>query len=41
MEYENAKKTAAQLTPDTIVAICLSGRSDKDMDTVVRALELG
>jgi len=34
-------KAQAQLTPETIVAICLSGRGDKDMETVVRALELG
>jgi len=30
-----------RFTPDTIVAINLSGRGDKDMDTVVRSLELG
>ena len=31
----------AQLTPESIVAISLSGRGDKDMETVARALELG
>ncbi|MCW3094684.1 MAG: tryptophan synthase, beta chain, partial [Chthonomonadaceae bacterium] len=35
------EKMESQLTPETIVAICLSGRGDKDMETVVRALELG
>ncbi len=30
-----------RLTPETIVLINLSGRGDKDMDTVVRSLELG
>jgi tryptophan synthase beta chain len=31
----------ARLSPDTIVVLNLSGRGDKDMDTVVRSLELG
>jgi len=30
-----------RFTPDTIVILNLSGRGDKDMDTVVRTLELG
>ncbi len=30
----------SRFTPDTIVVINLSGRGDKDMDTVVRSLEL-
>jgi tryptophan synthase beta chain len=30
----------AELTPDKVVVICLSGRGDKDMDTVVKALNL-
>ncbi len=34
-------KLKPQLTPDSIVIINLSGRGDKDMDTVVRALGLG
>ena len=35
------EKMRAQLTPDTLLVINLSGRGDKDMDTVVRSLELG
>jgi tryptophan synthase beta chain len=31
-----ALKIAPQLGPDTVMAICLSGRGDKDMDTVDR-----
>jgi len=34
------EKMRSQLTPDTIVIICLSGRGDKDMDTVVKSLSL-
>lgn len=30
----------AELSPERIVLICLSGRGDKDMETVARALEL-
>ena len=30
----------AQLTPETVVIVCLSGRGDKDMDTVMSALNL-
>ncbi len=32
---------SSRMTPETIVVINLSGRGDKDMDTVVRSLELG
>jgi tryptophan synthase beta chain len=35
------EKMRDRLTPETIVIINLSGRGDKDMDTVVRSLELG
>lgn len=35
------EKMADRLTPETIVVINLSGRGDKDMETVVRTLELG
>jgi tryptophan synthase beta chain len=34
-------KMTPQFTPDTLVVVNLSGRGDKDMDTVVRSLELG
>jgi len=34
-------KMRSRLTPETIVVVNLSGRGDKDMDTVVRSLELG
>ncbi|HLK60736.1 MAG TPA: tryptophan synthase subunit beta [Chthonomonadaceae bacterium] len=33
-------KLKPQLTPQTLIIVCLSGRGDKDMDTVVRALNL-
>lgn len=33
-------KMRDQLTPKTFIVICLSGRGDKDMDTLVRSLKL-
>ncbi|HLV78798.1 MAG TPA: tryptophan synthase subunit beta [Chthonomonadaceae bacterium] len=35
------EKMQGQLSPDTILILNLSGRGDKDMDTVVRSLRLG
>ena len=35
------EKLAPQLARDEIVLVCLSGRGDKDLDTVARALEEG
>ena len=35
------EKMRDRLIPETIVVINLSGRGEKDMDTVVRSLELG
>ena len=35
-----AVELAAELGPDAIVLICLSGRGDKDMDTAARWFEL-
>ncbi len=32
------QKLAPTLRPDEIVVICLSGRGDKDLDTVAKAL---
>jgi tryptophan synthase beta chain len=37
----HASKLAATLPPDKIVVVNLSGRGDKDMDTVARALGIG
>ena len=35
------EKMQGQLSPDTVLMLNLSGRGDKDMDTVMRSLELG
>ena len=35
------EKMQGQLSPDTVLILNLSGRGDKDMDTVVRTLHLG
>ena len=37
----HAVKVAAELPSDSIVLVCLSGRGDKDMDTVATALGVG
>jgi tryptophan synthase beta chain len=34
-------KLAAELPPEAIVLVCLSGRGDKDMEIVAQALEGG
>ncbi|MFG6401370.1 MULTISPECIES: tryptophan synthase subunit beta [unclassified Microbacterium] len=35
-----AMRLAPQFSPDSVIAICLSGRGDKDMDTAARYFEL-
>ena len=36
-----ASKLVAELPPEAIVLVCLSGRGDKDMEIVAQALEGG
>ncbi len=35
------EKMGSMLKPDSVIVICLSGRGDKDMDTIVSHLKLG
>ncbi|MFM7322080.1 MAG: tryptophan synthase subunit beta [Armatimonadota bacterium] len=39
--FAHVRKMAPTMAPDQVIVVCLSGRGDKDVDTVARLMDLG